>query len=68
MNKSTYVGGILQSPSALKYTQFNVMIQKDKNGQAFLTISNGATRFTVPFEQVFSAMKEWDEEERGGKK
>lgn len=63
MSKSIYAGGILQSPSTLKYTQFNVMMQKDKNGQALLSINDGITRFTVPFEPVFDAMTEWSEKE-----
>lgn len=66
MSKSIYVGGLFYSPSTLKYRQFNVMMQKDKNGQALLSINDGITRFTVPFKPVFDAMTEWDEKERGG--
>lgn len=68
MNKSIYIGGILDSPSTLKYTQFNVVISKDKDGLAVMSIDSGVTRFTVPFEQIFSAMKEWDDKEKGGRR
>lgn len=67
MSKSIYVGGILQNPSTLKYTQFNVMTLKNKEGRTMLSINSGITRITVPFEPVFEAMAEWSEKERGGK-
>lgn len=66
MNKNICVGGILQNPSTLKYTQFNVMTLKNKEGRAMLSINSGITRITVPFEPVFEAMAEWSEKERGG--
>lgn len=62
MNKNIYVGGILQNPSTLKYTQFNVMMFKDKEGRTMLSINSGITRITVPFEQVLEAMAEWRKE------
>lgn len=56
MSKSIYVDGMIYSlPSTLGQTRFNVMVSNDTIGQT-LSINDGVTQFTIPFEPVLEAM------------
>lgn len=55
MSKSIYVDGIIYSPSNAGMMKFNVMVSNDKIGKT-LSINDGVTQFTIPFEPVLDAM------------
>lgn len=55
MSKSIYVDGLIYSPNTLGQTRFNVMVSNDTIGQT-LSINDGVTQFTIPFEPVLEAM------------
>lgn len=55
MSKSIYVDGIVYGPSNAGMMKFNVMVSNDKIGKT-LSINDGVTQFTIPFEPVLDAM------------
>ena len=55
MSKIVYVDGLIYSPSTLGQTKFNVVVSNDTIGQT-LSINDGVTQFTIPFEPVLEAM------------
>ena len=55
MSKSIYVDGLIYGPNTLGQTRFNVMVSNDTIGQT-LSINDGVTQFTIPFEPVLEAM------------
>lgn len=55
MSKITYVDGLIYSPNMLGKTRFNVIVSNDNVGQT-LSINDGVTQFTIPFEPVLEAM------------
>lgn len=55
MSKSIYVDGLIYSPNTLGQTRFNVIVSNDTIGQT-LSINDGVTQFTIPFEPVLEAM------------
>lgn len=63
MSKSIYVNGLIYSPNTLGQTRFNVMVSNDTIGQT-LSINDGVTQFTIPFEPVLEAMVEEGVESR----
>ena len=55
MSKSIYVDGLIYSPGNAGMKEFNVMVSNDTIGKT-LSINDGVTQFTIPFEPVLEAM------------